>query len=70
MSKPTNTTRDRVKEVLLADGVRPESVSPYLVAWMWAEAGKTGAGLSTKTVQTYKADARRVYRLLDQSFPK
>lgn len=70
MSKSTNTTRDRVKEVLLADGVRPESVSPYLAAWMWAESGKTSAGLSTKTVQTYEADARRVYRLLDLNSPQ
>jgi hypothetical protein len=62
--------RDRVKEVLLADGVRPASVSPYLVAWTWAESGKTAAGLSTTTIQTYEADARRVYRLLDQNFPQ
>ena len=64
MSEPINITPDRVKEVLLADGVRPESVSPYLAAWRWAESGKAKSGLSDKTVQTYEADASRVYRLL------
>jgi hypothetical protein len=59
-----------VKEVLLADGVKPKSVSPYLVAWTWAESGKTKSGLSDKTVRTYEADARRVYQLLGQTPPQ
>lgn len=57
---------DRVREVLLADGVKPESVSPYVRAWHWAESGKPSAGLSDSTIQQYEADARRVYRLLGQ----
>jgi len=67
MSKQINITSDRVKEVLLADGVKPESVSPYLAAWRWAESGKIRSGLSVKTIQTYEADASRVYRLLGQT---
>jgi hypothetical protein len=46
---------DRVKQVLLADGVKPESVSPYLAAWTWAESGKATTGLSVATVRTYEA---------------
>jgi hypothetical protein len=62
---------DRVKQVLLADGVKPESVSPYyLAAWTWAESGKATTGLSVTTVRTYEADARRVYRLLGQNPPQ
>jgi hypothetical protein len=37
-----------------------------LAAWKWAESGKTTTGLSVATIQTYEADARRVYRLLGQ----
>jgi hypothetical protein len=70
MSKPTKITPDHVKELLLADGVEPESVSPYLTAWTWAESGKSNSGLSDVTVRTYKADARRVYRLLDENSPQ
>jgi hypothetical protein len=70
MSKPMKIRSDRVKEVLLVDGVKPESVSPYLTAWTWAESGKTNTGLSVKTVQTYEADARRVYGLLGQYPPQ
>ena len=70
MSKPMKITSDRVKEVLLADGVKPGSVSPYLAAWTWAESGKTRTGYSDATVRTYEADARRVYRLLGQNPPK
>lgn len=70
MSKPMKIASDRVKEVLLADGVKPESVSPYLAAWTWAESGKTNGGLSDATVRTYEADARRVYRLLGQNPPQ
>jgi hypothetical protein len=70
MSKPMKITSDRVKEVLLADGVKPGSVSPYLAAWAWAESGKTNTGLSVATVRTYETDARRVYRLLDQYPPQ
>jgi hypothetical protein len=57
-------TSDRVREVLIADGVEPGSVSPYLTAWRWAESGKTSTSLSAKTVQTYETDSSRVYRLL------
>lgn len=53
-------------QALLADGVKPESVSPYLAAWKWAESGKTTTGLSVATIRTYEADACRVYRLLGQ----
>lgn len=70
MSMPMKITSDRVKEVLLADGVKPESVSPYLAAWTWAEFGKTSADLSVVTVRSYEADARRVYRLLGQYSPQ
>ena len=66
MSRPKKITSDRVKEVLLADGVKPESESPYLTAWTWAESGKTTTGLSVATVRTYEADARRVYLLLGE----
>jgi hypothetical protein len=66
MSKPMKITSDRVKEVLLADGVKPGSVSPYLTAWTWAESGKTNTGLSVATVRTYEAYARRVYQPLGQ----
>lgn len=57
---------DRVREVLLSDGVKPGSVSPYVRAWRWVESGKSSSGLSNSTIQTYEADARRVYRLLGQ----
>jgi hypothetical protein len=70
MSNSINITSDRVKEVLLADGVKPESVSPYLAAWRWAESGKTNSGLSDATVRTYEADARRIYFLLDETPPQ
>jgi len=70
MSETTRATPDRVKEVLLADGVKPESVSPYLTAWTWVESGKSNTGLSVATVQTYEADARRVYRLLGEKLPQ
>jgi hypothetical protein len=70
MSKPKEIMSDRVKEMLLADGVKPESVSPYLAAWTWAESGKTTTALSVATVRTYEADARRVYRLLGQNPPQ
>ena len=70
MSMPMKITSDRVQEVLLADGVKLGSVSPYLVAWTWAESGKTSAGLSAATVRTYETDARRVYRLLGQDPPE
>jgi hypothetical protein len=70
MSEPMKITSDRVKEVLLDDGVKPESVSPYLAAWTWAESGKSTTGLSVATVRTYEADARRVYRLLGQNPPQ
>ena len=66
MSISMNSTSDRLRELLLAAGVKPESVSPYLAAWRWAEAGKTKARLSDKTVQTYEADAKRAYQLLGQ----
>jgi len=66
MSKPMEITSDLVKDVLVADGVEPGSVSPYLTAWRWAESGKSSTGLSAKTVQTYEADSSRVYRLLGQ----
>ena len=70
MSKPKQITSDRVKEALLADGVKPESVSPYLTAWRWAESGKTTTGLSDPTLRTYEADASRVYQLLGQDPPQ
>jgi|SRR6187402_581684 len=54
MSKPIRFTSDHVKEVLLADGVKPRSVSPYLAAWQWAESGKAKAGLSDATVRTLR----------------
>lgn len=57
---------DRVKQVLLDAGVKPGSVSPYLTAWTWAEAGRSEAGLSNATIRTYNADAQRVYMLLEQ----
>jgi hypothetical protein len=66
MSKTMKSTSDRLTEVLLADGVKPGAVSPYLSAWNWAESGKTTIGLSVATIRTYEADARRVYRLLSQ----
>ena len=66
MSKTMKFTSDRLTEALLADGVKPESVYPYLAAWKWAESGKTTTGLSVATIRTYEADARRVYRLLGQ----
>jgi hypothetical protein len=70
MFKPKRTTSDHLKEALLADGVKPESVSPYLAAWRWAESGKTASGLSDATIRTYEADARRVYQLLGQNPPQ
>jgi hypothetical protein len=70
MSKPKQITPDRVKEALLVVGVKPESVSPYLTAWRWAESGKTTTGLSDATIGTYEADARRVYQLLGQDPPQ
>jgi hypothetical protein len=70
MPKPRKATSDRVKEALLADGVKPESISPCLTVWAWAESGKATIHLSVSTVQTYEADARRVYRLLDQDLPQ
>jgi hypothetical protein len=70
MPTPTKMTSDRVKQVLLADGVKPESVSMYLAAWTWAESGKATIGLSVATVRTYEADARLVYRLLGQNPPQ
>jgi hypothetical protein len=70
MSKPKQITPLRLKEALLADGVKLESVSPYLTAWRWAESGKTTTGLSDATVKTYEADARRVYELLGQNPPQ
>jgi hypothetical protein len=70
MSKPKQITFDPAREALLADGVKPESVSPYLAAWRWAESGKTTTGLSDATVKTYEADARRVYQLLGQNPPQ
>lgn len=66
MSTIMKFTSDRLIEVLLADGVKPGAVSPYLAAWKWAEPGKTTTGLSVATIRTYEADARRVYRLLSQ----
>jgi len=70
MFKPKQITSDHVKEALLADGVKPESVSPYLAAWRWAESGKTTTGLSDATIRTYEADARRVYQLFGQNPPQ
>jgi hypothetical protein len=40
MPTPTRIMSDRVKQVLLADGVKPESVSPYLAAWTWPSPAK------------------------------
>ena len=70
MPETIKVTSDRVKELLLDDGVKPESVSPYLAAWKWAESGKSTTGLSAATVRTYEADARRVYQLLGQNLPQ
>jgi hypothetical protein len=70
MPKPSKSTSDRVKEMLLADGVKPQSVSPYVAAWTWAESGKINTSLSDATVRTYEADARRVYRLLGENHPQ
>jgi hypothetical protein len=58
---------DEVRAVLLADGVKPESISPYVRAWRWAESGGSSAGLSDSTVRQYKSDSQRVYRLLGES---
>jgi hypothetical protein len=55
---------DQVKKVLLADGIKPDSISPYVRAWRWAESGKPNAGLSDATIRQYESDSRRVYRLL------
>jgi hypothetical protein len=66
MSQPTKT-EDRLRELLLADGVKTGSVSPYIAAWEWVESGKIRTGLSANTVRTYEADARRAYRLLGQN---
>jgi len=54
----------RVREVLLNDGVKPDSVSPYVRAYRWAESGKPRDGLSDSTIRTYESDSQRVYRLL------
>jgi len=70
MSTAMKITSDCVKQVLLADGVKPGSISPYLAAWTWARSGKTNTGLSLATVRTYEADARRVYRVLGLDPPK
>jgi len=70
MTNSMEITSDRVKKVLLAGGVKPGSVSPYLTAWRWAESGKTRYGLSAKTVQTYETDSSRVYLLLGQYPPE
>jgi hypothetical protein len=60
------TTSDQVRKILLAAGVKPGSVSPYITAWTWAESGKASTGLSKATVDTYETDAARVYRLLSE----
>jgi hypothetical protein len=67
MTKSMKIAADRVKELLLADGVNPYSVSLDLSAWTWPESGRASTGLSEATVRTYEADAHRVYRLLDGS---
>ncbi len=68
MATRTRITSDYVKDVLQADGVKPQSLSPYLAAWRWAESGKNASGLSDSTVRTYEADAARVYRLLRDEY--
>jgi hypothetical protein len=55
---------EQVREVLLADGVKQESISPYVRAWRWAESGKPRAGLAESTRRQYESDSQRVYRLL------
>lgn len=67
MAKPIEITLNHVKDLLLTDGVKPESVSPYLTAWTWAESGKNNTGVSVANVRIYEADARRVYRLLGEN---
>ena len=59
----------RVEEVLLADGVKPESISPYVRAYRWAKSGKPSAGLSESTIRQYESDSQRVYRLLGGQTP-
>ncbi len=61
---------EQVRDVLLADGVKPESISPYLRAWRWAESGKPRMGLAESTIGQYESDSQRVYRLLGQSTNK
>lgn len=61
---------EQVRKALLADGVRPASVSPYLRAWRWAESGKPSAGLAESTIRQYESDSQRVYRLLKKSANK
>jgi len=58
---------EQVRKVLLADGVEPESISPYVRAWRWAESGKPSAGLADSTIRQYESDSQRVYRLLGRS---
>ena len=70
MSNAMRITSDHVRELLQADGVKPQSVSPYVAAWNWAESGKTETALSDATVRTDKADARRVYRLTSAKRPR
>ena len=61
---------EQVREALLADGVRRESISPYVRAWRWAESGKPSAGLAGLTIRQYELDSQRVYRLLGKSTNK
>jgi len=61
---------EQVREALLADGVRWESVSPYVRAWRWAESGKPSEGLAATTIRQYQSDSQRVYRLLGKSTNK
>ena len=60
----------QVREVLLADGVNRESISPYVRAWRWAESGKPSAELAESTISQYESDSQRVYRLLPKSINK
>lgn len=61
---------EQVREALLADGVRQESISPYVAAWRWAQSGKLSAGLAESTIRQYESDSHRVYRLLGKSTNK
>lgn len=53
-----------IKDLLHADGVPETSLSPYLTAWRWDEAGRPSRKTSQSTLATYHADVRRIRRLL------